>query len=472
MVERRTVAPDVAGSIPVTHPTFFRFNFIGFAHACLAAGVTLALPGCIEPTGSPFEASPPETTSSVNEQTAAAERFTTPVGTGGTNSEATLDKPYVILISFDGFRHDYLDRFDTPNFDRVAAAGARAERLVPPFPSLTFPAHYTVATGLYPERHGLVGNRFFDPIRGEDYNYRNRRNVEDGSWYGGEPIWVTSETQGMVSAAMLFVGTEADVGGVRPTFWTPYGDRGSQRERVDQVLEWLALPAETRPHLLTLYFSAVDGAGHRSGPASRAVEDAVGQVDQALGRLLNGLDALPHGDQVSLVLVADHGMTAVDPALVVNLTDHADLSGVRVVVTGPQANLFVDGPAARAVAIRDDLNESLAAGRAYLRDEVPETLRYGLDPRIGDVVVVPESGAMLSMRELDDPPAGMHGYDPTHEDMAGILLMAGPDIVPGSRLGRVESVHVYPLMAHLLRLAPNPDIDGELREVASVLVGR
>ncbi len=438
--------------------------------ACLAAG--LALTGCVEPAGSPFEASPLESLSSAVEQAAATGRVTTPDGTGGTNSEATLGKPYLILISFDGFRHDYLDRFDTPNFDRVAAAGARAERLLPPYPSLTFPAHYTVATGLYPDGHGLVGNRFFDPVRGEEYNYRNRRNVEDGSWYGGEPIWVTAETQGMVSAAMLFVGTEADVGGIRPTFWTPYADRGSQRERVDQVLDWLALPPEQRPHLLTLYFSAVDGAGHGEGPASPGVERAIGQVDRALGRLLAGIDALPHGDQVSLVLVADHGMTEVDPARVVNLRDHADLGGVRVVVTGPQANLFIDGPAARAVAVRDDLNDGLTAGRAYLRDEVPERLRYRLNPRIGDVVVVPEPGAMLSMRELDTPPAGMHGYDPRHDDMAGILLLAGPDIVPGSRVGSVESVHLYPLMAHLLRLAPNPDIDGDLGALASVLVGR
>ncbi len=438
----------------------------------LAAVVVLALPGCVEPGGSPFEASRPEINSISTGQTAVVERATTPDGTGGTNSDATLNKPYLILISFDGFRHDYLDRFDTPSFDRVAASGARAERLLPPFPSLTFPAHYTVATGLYPERHGLVGNRFYDPIRGAEYNYRNRRNVEDGSWYGGEPIWVTAETQGMVSAAMLFVGTEADVGGIRPTFWTPYADRGSQRERVDQVLDWLALPPERRPHLLTLYFSAVDGAGHGDGPATPGVERAIGQVDRALGRLLDGIDALQHGDRVSLVLVADHGMTDVDPAKVFNLRDHADLSGVRVVVTGPQANLFIDGPAARAVAIRDDLNDGLTAGRAYLRDEVPDTLRYRLDPRIGDVVVVPDSGAMLAMRELDDPPAGMHGYDPTGDDMAGILLMKGPDILPGSRLGRVESVHLYPLMAHLLRLTPNPDIDGSLSELSSVLRGR
>ena len=233
--------------------------------------------------------------------TAAAQpgRATTPNGTGGVNAPETLGKPYLVLVSFDGLRPDYLDRYETPSFDRVAARGVAAEALVSVYPSLTFPAHYSIATGLHPERHGLVGNRFYDPARGEEYNYRDRHSVEDGTWYGGEPIWVTAETQGMVAAAMLFVGTEADIGGVRPTFWTRYADRGTHRERVDEVLGWLALPAERRPHLVTLYFSSVDGAGHRYGPASTAVAEAVERVDADLGRLLDGIDALPHGGDPS-----------------------------------------------------------------------------------------------------------------------------------------------------------------------------
>ena len=229
-------------------------------------------------------------------------RVRTPEGTGGVNAPETLDKPYVVLVSFDGFRHDYLSRYDTPSFDHVAETGAWADALIPVYPSLTFPSHYSIATGLYPEHHGIVGNRFFDPVRGEEYHYQNTARVQDGTWYGGEPIWVTAETQGMVAAAMLFVGTEAAVGGVRPTFWTPYDARGSRRERVDQVVAWLSLPAHARPHLITLYFSAVDGAGHDGGPASPAVEGAVRQVDGALGRLLDGIGMLPLGDQVSVVL--------------------------------------------------------------------------------------------------------------------------------------------------------------------------
>ena len=466
MVERRTVAPDVAGSIPVTHP-IFPIHLLG---VLLAAGVWLA--ACGGPPAGSGTLAVPRAAPPVTAASGQAVRATTPEGTGGVNAPETLDKPYLILISFDGVRHDDLARYDTPGFDRVAAGGAVADALIPVYPSLTFPAHYSVATGLYPERHGIVGNRFHDPLRGEDYNYRDTGAVQDGTWYGGEPIWLTAETQGMVSGAMLFVGTEADIGGIRPTFWTPYAERGSQTERVDAVLAWLALPPDRRPHLITLYFSAVDGAGHRAGPATEAVAGAVAQVDAALGRLLDGLAALPHGDRVSLVLVSDHGMAAVDPGRIVDLRQTADLDGVRVVVTGPNANLFVGGDPARARALRDDLNDDLEVGRAYLREEVPTALRYRLDPRIGDVVIVPESGTMLTLGPPRDPPAGMHGYDPRHPDMGGILLFSGPEIVAGTRLPAVESVHVYPLLARLLHLAPNPDIDGDLAALAPALTRR
>ena len=423
-------------------------------------------PVCGAPAGAPAPATPLPAAV----LPAAPEPIRTPGGTGGINALETLDKPYVVLVSFDGFRHDYLTRYDTPSFDHVADTGGTADALIPVYPSLTFPSHYSIATGLYPEHHGIVGNRFFDPARGEAYYYRNTAAVQDGTWYRGEPTWVTAETQGMVAAAMFFVGTEAAVGGVRPTFWTPYDARRSHRERVDQVVAWLSLPAHARPHLITLYFSAVDGAGHDTGPASPAVESAVRRVEDALGRLLDGLGMFPYGDQVSVVLVSDHGMGNVDPDRVTNLREIADLRNTRVVVTGPGANLFVGGDADRARTVRDDINDGLRGGRAFLRDEVPEALHYRADPRIGDVVVVAEPGAMIGMGRSSPPPPGMHGWDPGHPDMHGIFLAMGPEIGPGRRVGPVESVHVYPFLARLLHLTPHPDIDGDLSVLAPLLV--
>ncbi|MBI4545616.1 MAG: alkaline phosphatase family protein, partial [Gemmatimonadetes bacterium] len=160
------------------------------------------------------------------------------------------ERPYVIMVSFDGFRHDYLDRFELPNFRRVAQAGTRADALIPVFPAKTFPNHYSIATGLYPERHGLVGNEFYDPGLGATYRMRDRSAVQDGRWYGGEPIWVTAEKQGVVSAAYFWVGTEAPIQGVRPTYYRLYNARVPNEARVDTALAWLRLPPERRPHLL------------------------------------------------------------------------------------------------------------------------------------------------------------------------------------------------------------------------------
>lgn len=392
----------------------------------------------------------------------------TPNGTGGTNSPETLSKPYLILISFDGFRSDYFDRFGTPNFDRVAAAGARAEALVPVFPSLTFPSHYSIATGMYPERHGIVGNRFFDRARGEEYDYRDSADAQDGTWYRGQPIWVTAETQGMVSAAYFFVGTEAAIAGIRPTFWFPYDSAVSNAQRIDQALAWLRLPDQRRPHLITLYFSAVDSAGHRVGPAGQAVADAVEAMDGTLGGLLDGLTALPFRDRIYVVIVSDHGMDTVDPDKYEVLTDLVNLRGVRAVVTGVGVSLFVSN-GARAARLTDQLNERLRHARAYLREDVPAHLHYRADPRIGDVVVIPTEGGMVNIERREDPPQGMHGWDPTGPAMHGIFLAMGPGIAPGQTLPAFESIHLYPWLANLLRLKANTATDGDAKVLSRLL---
>ena len=401
-------------------------------------------------------------------------------GTGGTNDPSVTDRPYVVLVSFDGFRPDYLERFPTPSFDRLAGAGVRTV-LVPAFPSLTFPTHYTIATGLYPEHHGIVANRFYDPGRDAEFNYRDRATVEDGSWWGGEPIWVTAETQGMVSAAFFFPGTEAAIGGVRPSEWRPYDGRVPNRDRVRTVLDWLARSPETRPHLTTLYFSFVDGAGHRLGPDAEGMGDSVRRADALLGELLDGVQALPHGDRVVLIVVSDHGMAAVEPDRRQALPPAAAGDGIRAVPAGPAVSLHVRDPARRR-SVRDAVNEAVHDARAYLREEMPPHLHARASPRLGDVIAVPEvgvvvdirggvAGAAAALQRAVDYPAGMHGWDPRAPEMHGILLAAGPGIARNRRAPPVESVHVYPLIAHLLGLQPPDRLDGRLDAVAALLGG-
>lgn len=401
-------------------------------------------------------------------------------GSGGRNRDARLDKPYVVLVSFDGFRHDYLDRVETPNFDRLIRRGVRADALIPVFPSKTFPNHYTIATGMYPARHGLVDNGFWDPEFQAMYRLGDRSSVEDGRWYGGEPIWVTAEKQGMVAASYFFVGSEADIGGVRPSHYRVYDGSVPNEARIDQALAWLRLPPAERPHLIALYFSDVDNAGHRYGPDSPEVDAAVRTVDGDLGRLLDGLAALPIADRVHVILVSDHGMAAIRADRGEYLSDHVDLDGVRAIGGGAHVTLWVDGAEARdggdrahAERLREieaALNAGLRHAHAYRRASLPERWHYGGNPRTGDLIVVAEPGyQVVADREGSFRDGGAHGYDPAHEEMRGIFVAAGPMLDEGVRIPAFEAIHVYPLVARILGLRPNPGIDGRLEVLAPIL---
>ena len=392
-------------------------------------------------------------------------------GYSGGNDPRHLDAPYVILVSFDGFRWDYLDMYATPNFDRVAAAGTKAERLIPVFPTKTFPTHYSLATGMYAENHGLVGNNFWAPDKGARYSLSDRSVVEDGTWYGGEPIWVSAERQGMVAASFFFVGSEADVGGVRPTYCHRFDNSISNEARVDGVLGWLSLPPEERPHLITLYFSDVDGAGHTYGPESGEVEQAVGRVDSALGRLLDGLVDLPHNADVHVVVVSDHGMLF-QPADSADVLDPALFPGVRFAEMGPYASIFVeDGGPERHQPVRDSIADMMPRNAVYLRENVPERFRYSTNPRVGDIVIITAPGRQVvtpdRAQRLDD--FYNHGWDNLVPEMAGILLASGPRIAEGARTGPVEAVHVYPLIAEILGLEPHDQVDGNLDAITGFL---
>ena len=241
----------------------------------------------------------------------------------GPNAPQQLSKPYVILVSLDGFRYDYAKRYHAEHLLALAAEGASApEGMLPAYPSITFPNHYTIVTGLYPEHHGIVANSFYDPARKETYSYHDSKSVGDGTWYGGTPLWVLAEQQGMRSASFFWVGSEADIQGVRPTYYLKFDGKFPNPKRVEQVLAWLRLPPEQRPHLITLYFSDTDTAGHRYGPDSPQVADAVHELDGEIGKLMDGLKdiKLP----VDLIVLADHGMVKVEGAPI-----HLDQYGLK-----------------------------------------------------------------------------------------------------------------------------------------------
>lgn len=379
-------------------------------------------------------------------------------------------EPYVVLVSFDGMRHDMIDRADTPYFDRVAGGGIRAEGLIPSYPTKTFPNHYTLATGLYPARHGLVDNAFHDPAFGADYRLGDTDAVRDGRWYGGEPIWVTAERQGVHAASYFWVGTEAAIDGVRPTYFKEYDGSIPYEARVDTVLHWLSLPRPDRPRLILLYFDEPDHTGHRLGPDAPAVDSMIERMDRILGRLIEGIDDLPIRDRVHLVLVSDHGLEHVPEDHVVYLEDAVSLEGVRVLNNSTQALLYLEGDTARAHAIQRAVNDRLEHVTAYRPEQTPAHWHYEGNPRIGDLVVAADPGWVIGRRGARPRSSGgTHGWDPTSRAMHGIFLARGPGLRAGRTIAAFENIHVHPLVAHLLEIEPAEDIDGRLETLQSVL---
>ena len=393
-------------------------------------------------------------------------------GSGGVNAPAQQQKPYVVMISFDGFKPEYLQRIQLPNFARVMQRGVRSAGMIPVFPSKTFPNHYAIATGMYSESNGLVGNRFWDSARNAAYSMSDSVAFLDPTWYRGEPIWVTAEKQGMVAASYFWVASDVPVGGVLPTIWKRYDGRVSNDRRVDSVLAWLALPAEKRPHLVTLYFSDTDNAAHNHGPRSPQLDTAARRVDAALGRLLDGLERLPEiRDRVYVILVSDHGMTETSPRWYAALDTIIAMDSVRLGESsaGPLANVYVANAAVRARTIADSINRRMTHGHAYVRGEVPAYLHYNKDPRVGDVIVVMDEHWQVGPANRPARDGGNHGWDPTFESMHALFVASGPGIPAGKVIPTFENVDVYPWITELLGLRPAPGIDGKPGRLANLI---
>lgn len=384
---------------------------------------------------------------------------------GGPSAPGPPSGP-LVLVSFDGFRADYLDRFSPPRLIDYFAGGVRAEALIPIFPSKTFPNHWTIVTGLYAEDHGIVANRMVDERTGDRFAMGDPSEFES-RWWGGEPIWVTAERQGRVAATMFWPGSTVPIGGVLPTYYREYEHKLPNDRRIAQVMEWLDLPPARRPSLVTLYFADVDDAGHYQGPDSPETEQAVRAVDEAFGLLIDGLAARGLLAGATVVVVSDHGVTAVSPDRVIYLDDYLDLDAVEVHDWSPVLALRArDGNHAAVVRALSGRHPALTV---YLREQVPERFHYRDHPHIAPVVGLAAEGWQIGQRGRAQAwMKGQHGYDNQRRSMWGIFLARGPGVAESRRVPAFEAVHVYQLLCALAGLRPAEN-DGSLSAVAGVL---
>ncbi len=383
---------------------------------------------------------------------------------------AVAGPPAVILLSLDGVRADYPDRGALPGFARLAREGARAEKLEPVFPPITFPSHVTLATGAAVERHGIVANDFRDAVRGR-FHY-----VNDASWQEAEPIWVAAERQGVPSALFFWVGSEGPWQGTSARIYEhPFDSGVSEAKKVDRILSWLDLPPAQRPRLVLSWWHGADAAGHRFGPDSAAVNAALAEQDAQLVRLLEGLDAREAWADTTLVLVSDHGMA--------DVSEGVSLGGV-LAGKGIEAQVIPSGGIASIhladASKREEARAALAAlpgVEVFPSDALPAAWRYGPARRLGDLVAVTSPPRVFREGTLERVAAtlgrrrGAHGYDAKRADMGGIFFAIGRGVVAGTKLPPVSSLDVAPTVARLLGIEPPRDAEGHVIEAFAAGAG-
>lgn len=383
-------------------------------------------------------------------------------------------KPTVILISLDGFRPDYLDKYKPKVLNELARTGVRAKWMIPSFPSKTFPNHYTIATGLYPEHHGIIENNIYD--FGTIFSLGKREEVQNSRWWLGEPIWVTAEKQGQKAGAYFFPGTEAEIMGVRPTFWKSYDGKIPNETSVDTILSWLDLPQKERPTICMLYFSDTDDAGHAFSPDSKETAEAVAKVDANLGRLIEGLNKRKIYKKINLIIVSDHGMATVFQQNAVFLDDAFDFKKTeRILWTGEIVQIFPkDG---EENGIIENLQSKIKNANCWRKSEIPARFHYNEGTRIAPIICSANEGWILTnhtrfeeVQKRDGflKPKGAHGYDNQLESMRATFIAHGSAFKKGYLAEPFENVNVYNLMTSILKLTPAKN-DGDFEKVKKML---
>jgi predicted AlkP superfamily pyrophosphatase or phosphodiesterase len=386
------------------------------------------------------------------------------------NPVSGQDASHVVLVSFDGFRYDYVQQYNASNFKNFIRKGSSARGLIPSFPSKTFPNHYTLVTGLYPGNHGLVDNNFYDTDTQVHFTSKNKKAVTDSSYYGGIPLWQLAKQNGMKSASYFWVGSE--VVNAHPDYYYAYDEKVPDSQRVDQVLKWLSLPVGDRPRFIALYFSVTDDYGHQFGPNSEQVRNAVLHADSLLGQLMRGIakTEVP----VNVIIVSDHGMKRIEQRessylLLPEIVPATDES-TKIVNSGSHVHVYQPDPEKKKALYNKLTNEAMHFN-VLTKEELPERWHYK-SKRVGDILLTAQAGYYFMDFERSKLAgflkpwgwSGVHGYDPSIvPEMNGIFYANGPNIRPGYTLDAFENIHVYPFVARILGL-PLPTIDGR-REV-------
>lgn len=379
---------------------------------------------------------------------------------------------YVILISFDGFRWDYANRGITPNLDFIKENGVHATSLKPSFPSKTFPNHYTIVTGLYPENHGIIANSFIDPFTNQKYSISDTAAVRNPFWYKGEAIWETAKRQGLITASYFWPGSELNLEYRRPTYYEKYEHKRDYNLRVKGVLDWLSLPYSQRPKFITLYFDATDTYGHAFGTNSKEVDLSIMKLDSLIGKLFNGLKKINLYDSTDVIILSDHGMTNISKDRVINVEEILSGYKTKFLDNGPIMYVIPESENFENIYLK--LKSAENHFKVYKKEEMPQYYHFSKNPLIPELILIADVGwSLMTEKETKQQNnhymPGNHGYDDHALDMQGIFFAIGPDFKNGYSTGTINNIDIYPLLAKILRIDPNNKIDGKLERIEFLL---
>jgi ectonucleotide pyrophosphatase/phosphodiesterase family member 5 len=379
-------------------------------------------------------------------------------------------KPYVILISFDAFRWDYLNRGLSPNLEKIRQQGVSALSFRPSFPSKTFPNHISIITGMYPAHHGIIQNGFGNLFNNSVYKMSDSNSVRDAKWYLGEAFWETAERQGIITASYFWPGSEVTLPYKHPTYFQKYEHLKPYEQRVDGVIEWLKLPAEKRPHFITAYFHETDSQGHEYGPNAPQTNEAIKRLDYITGYILKKLDEIKMRDSVNIIILSDHGMTDVSTEKVINTEKIINDASCKVYDDGPIQ--FIEPQKDKVKETYEKLKKNENHYKVYLRDDVPQYYHFNDNPFIGTIVVIADLGwsAVKNKRqEHAEKEKGNHGFDNNQTDMHGIFLATGPNFKKDYHTGTLWNIDIYPLLCKIFGIYPRTNIDGDINRIGFIL---
>lgn len=376
-------------------------------------------------------------------------------------------QPYLIILSLDGFRWDYCSKANTPTFDSLTKAGAKAESLKPSFPTKTFPNHYSIATGLYPDHHGIVLNDFWASDLQLPYAIRNKKAVTNGDFYDGQPMWNVVEDNDIISATLFWVGASADIDKKQSSHWSKYFPDLSLDARIDSVSNWLQLPEKERPHLIMWYYLEPDLTGHIYGPDSKEIVTEIENLDTFVGNFFTEMRKLPNYDDLNFIILSDHGMAQLSPDKVIWLDDYIDTNDLAF-WNGSNPVLNLKAKPGKIDKVYQDLENKHPNLHVWKHGEVPEHLHYGTHIRTQDITIASDSGWSIYWSWKPGKSLGTHGFNNECKNMHAIFYAAGPAFKTNYTHPTFNNVDIYPLVGSILNIEM-PASDGKLENVEGLL---